>query len=126
MDLISQIYLNLKLSMKDNWLSGKDLESDFNNSYDQEIALRGLLQFYNMRNYPLQMNKIGYRINHDIMNIPQLDLNDMNIYDDEYDEDYYEEDYYEEDNDDDNNTNTNTNTNTNDTNDNSIQDGEFI
>ncbi|RLV89986.1 Factor arrest protein 11 [Spathaspora sp. JA1] len=75
MDLISQIYLNLKLSMKDNWLSGKDLESDFNNSYDQEIALRGLLQFYNMRNFPDQMEKIGYRVNHEL-DVPILNLND--------------------------------------------------
>ncbi|EGW30064.1 factor arrest protein 11 [Spathaspora passalidarum NRRL Y-27907] len=75
MDLISQIYLNLKLSMKDHWLSGKDLESDFNNSYDQEIALRGLLQFYNMRNFPKQMEKIGYQVNHDL-DIPVMNLND--------------------------------------------------
>lgn len=78
MDLISQIYLSLKLSMKDNWLSGKDLESDFNNSYDQEIALRGLLQFYNVRKYPKQMEMMGYEIKDDIMNIPQLDLNVIN------------------------------------------------
>ncbi|KAL6451427.1 LOW QUALITY PROTEIN: FAR11 Factor arrest protein 11 [Candida maltosa Xu316] len=78
MDLISQIYLNLKLSMKDNWLSGKDLESDFNNSYDQEIALRGLLQFYNVRNYPDQMESIGYEVNRDLANVPQLSLSDSN------------------------------------------------
>lgn len=78
MDLISQIYLNLKLSMKDNWLSGKDLESDFNNSFDQEIALRGLLQFYNVRRYPAQMEMMGYQVKDDLMNIPQLDLNVMN------------------------------------------------
>ncbi|ABN65029.2 Factor arrest protein 11 [Scheffersomyces stipitis CBS 6054] len=75
MDLISQIYLNLKLSVKDNWLSGKDLESDFNNSYDQEIALRGLLQFYNIRKYPKQMNLIGYQINKDL-DIPVFNLNE--------------------------------------------------
>ncbi|KAG7660597.1 FAR11 [[Candida] subhashii] len=74
MDLISQIYLNLKLGIKDNWLSGKDLESDFNNSYDQEIALRGLLQFYNLRKYPKQMEDVGYRINKDL-DIPILNLN---------------------------------------------------
>lgn len=61
-DIVSQIYLNLKLSLKDNWLSGKDLESDFNNSFDQEIALRSLLQFYNVRNYPQQMKSLGYSI----------------------------------------------------------------
>ncbi|KAK6454260.1 factor arrest protein 11 [Scheffersomyces xylosifermentans] len=75
MDLISQIYLNLRLSLKDNWLSGKDLESDFNNSYDQEIALRGLLQFYNIRKYPKQMELIGYKINKEL-DIPVFNLND--------------------------------------------------
>lgn len=75
MDLISQIYLKLDLSMKDTWLSGKDLEFDFNNSYDQEVALRALLQFYNVRNYPEQMELMGYKISVD-RDIPPLDLND--------------------------------------------------
>ncbi|CUM66059.1 uncharacterized protein PRCAT00003713001 [Priceomyces carsonii] len=66
MDLISMIYLNLKLSMKDSWLSGRDLENDFNNSYDQEIALRSLLQFYNIRNYRDQMKNLGYAASEDI------------------------------------------------------------
>lgn len=60
MELISQVYLNSKLTLRDNWLSGKDLENDFNNSYGQEIAVRGLLQFYNMRRYPEQMKNLGY------------------------------------------------------------------
>lgn len=72
MDLISQIYLKLKLSLKDNWLTGKDLESDINNSYDQEIALRALLQFYNLRKYRGEMESIGYGIE----DIPNLDLDD--------------------------------------------------
>lgn len=59
-------------------VSGKDLESDFNNSFDQEIALRGLLQFYNVRRYPAQMEMMGYQVKDDLMNIPQLDLNVMN------------------------------------------------
>ncbi|CAN3480760.1 hypothetical protein DICA1_F17436 [Diutina catenulata] len=77
MDLISQVYLNLKLSLKDNWLSGRDLESDFNNSYDQEIALRALLQFYNARHYPLQMEEVGYHVSAD-PDIPSLSLDDDN------------------------------------------------
>ncbi|CAN3373187.1 hypothetical protein DIURU_001160 [Diutina rugosa] len=75
MDLISQIYLNLRLSLKDNWLSGKDLETDFNNSYDQEIALRALLQFYNISRYPDEMEKIGYKANSNL-DIPALSLDD--------------------------------------------------
>ncbi|CAH2350690.1 factor arrest protein 11 [[Candida] railenensis] len=62
MELISQVYLQSKLSLRDSWLSGKDLENDFNNSYGQEIALRGLLQFYNMKRYPQQMEMLGYEI----------------------------------------------------------------
>ncbi|CAI5760274.1 unnamed protein product [Candida verbasci] len=76
MDLISQIYLTLKLDLKDNWLSGKDLESDFNSCYDQEIALRGLIQFYNMRKYKDEMKKIGYKLE-DMNNEPlQFKLDD--------------------------------------------------
>ncbi|KAK6461631.1 factor arrest protein 11 [Scheffersomyces coipomensis] len=79
MDLISLIYLNLKLTLKDNWLSGKDLESDFNNSLDQEIALRALLQFYNIRKYPQQMESIGYHIDKDF-DIPFLNLSEDQDY----------------------------------------------
>lgn len=72
MDLISKVYLNCRLSLRDNWLSGKDLENDFNNSFDQEIALRALLQFYNIKNYPLQMASLGYQISTE--DIPNLIL----------------------------------------------------
>ncbi|KAI5970175.1 FAR11 [Candida margitis] len=75
MDLISTIYLNCKLSMKDNWLSGKDLGSEFNNSCDQEIAMRALLQFYNIKRY--DGGHLGYKLERgDIMNIPPLTLNE--------------------------------------------------
>lgn len=78
MDVISLIYLHLKLSLKDNWLSGKDLECDFNNSFDQEVALRSLLQFYNIRKYPEQMLSLGYALSPDT--IPQLVDLDESIY----------------------------------------------
>lgn len=74
MDLISKVYLNCRLSLRDNWLSGKDLENDFNNSFDQEIALRALLQFYNIKNYPLQMTSLGYQVSTE--DIPNLILDD--------------------------------------------------
>lgn len=78
MDLISTIYLNCKLSMKDNWLSGKDLGSEFNNSYDQEIALRALLQFYNIKRYNGEL--LGYKLERDdIMDIPPLKLNESEL-----------------------------------------------
>ncbi|KAK6201221.1 factor arrest protein 11 [Scheffersomyces amazonensis] len=79
MDLISLIFLNLKLTLKDNWLSGKDLESDFNNSLDQEIALRALLQFYNIRKYPQQMESIGYHVDNNF-DIPVLNLSEDQDY----------------------------------------------
>lgn len=78
MDVISLIYLHLKLSLKDNWLSGKDLECDFNNSFNQEIALRSLLQFYNIRKYPQQMLSLGYALTTD--SIPQVTDLDESIY----------------------------------------------
>lgn len=70
MGVISLIYMRLKLTMRDNWLSGKDLENDFNNSLDQEISLRGLLQFYNMRKYPDKMTSFGYEIAKDFQSFP--------------------------------------------------------
>lgn len=72
MDLISLIYLNLRLSLKDNWLSGKDLETDYNKSFDQEVALRCMLQFYNMRKYPKRMEHMGYTLEFD--GIPDLSI----------------------------------------------------
>lgn len=75
MDVISLIYLNLRLSLNDNWISGKDIESDFNNSLDQEVALRLLLQFYHMRRYPEQMASLGYEIM--ASTDPKYDLNDL-------------------------------------------------
>ncbi|GEQ72162.1 hypothetical protein JCM33374_g5848 [Metschnikowia sp. JCM 33374] len=60
MDVISLIFLHMKLSLRDNWLSGKDLENEFKDSLDQEISLRSLLQFYNSRNYPEEMKSLGY------------------------------------------------------------------
>lgn len=74
MDVVSLIYLHLKLSLKDDWLSGKDLECDFNNSFDQEIALRSLLQFYNIRKYPTQMLSLGYSLA--VENIPQVEYDE--------------------------------------------------
>lgn len=60
MDVISLIFLHMKLSLRDNWLSGRDLENEFKDSLDQEMSLRSLLQFYNVRNYPQEMSSLGY------------------------------------------------------------------
>lgn len=60
MDLISMVYLHTKSKLRDNWLSGKDVESEISDAYGQEIALRALIQFYNMRKYAVGMEKLGY------------------------------------------------------------------
>ncbi|OBA21696.1 hypothetical protein METBIDRAFT_32170 [Metschnikowia bicuspidata var. bicuspidata NRRL YB-4993] len=65
MDVISLIYLHMKLSLKDNWLSGKDLENELKDSLDQEISLRSFLQFYNVKYYPHEMRSLGYDSKHD-------------------------------------------------------------
>lgn len=63
MDVVSLVYLHLDLSLKDDWLSGRDLESDLNESLDQELSLRSLLQFYNIRRYPDEYRNLGYSVN---------------------------------------------------------------
>ncbi|KAM9937301.1 hypothetical protein OXX80_003188 [Metschnikowia pulcherrima] len=60
MDVISLVYLHMKLSLRDNWLSGKDLENEFKDSLEQEVSLRSFLQFYNVRNYSEEMKSLGY------------------------------------------------------------------
>jgi hypothetical protein len=60
MDLISMVYLYSKLDLKDNWLSGRDINGEIADAYGQEIALRALVQFYNSRKYITTMNEMGY------------------------------------------------------------------
>ncbi|KAH3686342.1 hypothetical protein WICPIJ_002704 [Wickerhamomyces pijperi] len=52
MDLISLVYLHLKMELSDNWLMGRDLEKEANEGISQEVALRALVKFYNERKYP--------------------------------------------------------------------------
>lgn len=60
MDLISMVYIHSKLDLKDNWLCGRDIDSEIADAYGQEIALRALVQFYNSRKYIDTMNQLGY------------------------------------------------------------------
>lgn len=60
MILISGVYLYKKLSLTDNWVTGKDLNGELNDSYGQEIALRAIIQFYNFHRYKESMDKLGY------------------------------------------------------------------
>ncbi|KAG5368868.1 Factor arrest protein 11 [Yarrowia sp. C11] len=60
MDIISQIYLNCKLDLRDDWLVGTSVTSEVDDAYPQEVALRALVQFFNTLRYPKQMEKLGF------------------------------------------------------------------
>ncbi|GMM37755.1 Far11 protein [Saccharomycopsis crataegensis] len=60
MDLISLIYINLNLKLKDHWLSGRDIDSEMGDSEGQELALRALIQFYTARKYEEGIDRFGY------------------------------------------------------------------
>ncbi|ODQ82319.1 hypothetical protein BABINDRAFT_10780 [Babjeviella inositovora NRRL Y-12698] len=62
MDLISLVYLHSKLGLRDNWLTGKDIEGEIRDAYAQEVALRGLAQYYHMKRYKGKMADLGYEI----------------------------------------------------------------
>ncbi|ANB13362.1 Far11p [Sugiyamaella lignohabitans] len=47
MDLISAIYLNCKAKLRDDWLSGIDVNAEIDDAYPQEVALRSLVKFFN-------------------------------------------------------------------------------
>ena len=47
MKVITAIYLNCRPDLRDEWLSGADVDSDVEESLPQEQALRGLIKYYN-------------------------------------------------------------------------------
>ena len=47
MRVITSIYLNCRPDLRDEWLSGSDVEADVEDSLPQEQALRALVKFYN-------------------------------------------------------------------------------
>ncbi|KAN0064740.1 Factor arrest protein 11 [Thecaphora frezii] len=47
MRVITSIYLNCRPDLRDEWLSGSDIEADVEDSLPQEQALRSLVKFYN-------------------------------------------------------------------------------
>ncbi|KAJ1029152.1 hypothetical protein NDA18_002780 [Ustilago nuda] len=47
MRVITSIYLNCRPDLRDEWLSGSDVEADVEESLPQEQALRSLVKFYN-------------------------------------------------------------------------------
>lgn len=60
MDLVSGVFLHEKLSLTENWITGKDITGEINDAYGQEIALRAMLQFYNFYHYKKSMKDCGY------------------------------------------------------------------
>lgn len=77
MDLVSLVYLHLKLDLSDNWLTTRDLEREANDAYGQEIAIRALVQFYNMRNYKESMAQLGYETRDGDFYVKEVDLGFM-------------------------------------------------
>ncbi|AAS54829.1 AGR339Cp [Eremothecium gossypii ATCC 10895] len=59
-ELISGVYLYEKLSLADNWVTGKDISGEMHDAYGHEIALRAMLQFYNFTHYKQPMEQCGY------------------------------------------------------------------
>ncbi|UZJ52406.1 hypothetical protein CBS101457_001726 [Exobasidium rhododendri] len=47
MKVITAIYLNCRPDLRDEWLSGADVDGDVEESLPQEQALRGLIKYYN-------------------------------------------------------------------------------
>lgn len=47
MKVITAIYLNCRPDLRDEWLSGADVDGDVEDSLPQEQALRGLIKYYN-------------------------------------------------------------------------------
>jgi hypothetical protein len=47
MKVITAIYLNCRPDLRDEWLSGSDVDGDVEGSLPQEQALRGLVKYYN-------------------------------------------------------------------------------
>lgn len=47
MKVITAIYLNCRPDLRDEWLSGADIDGDVEESLPQEQALRGLVKYYN-------------------------------------------------------------------------------
>lgn len=55
MRVITSIYLFCRPELKDDWLSGGDVDAEIEESLPHEQALRSLTHFYNIRRYPKSM-----------------------------------------------------------------------
>lgn len=65
MDLISFVYLFHKVGLKDPWLNNffnAGIEENTKRGFDNEVALRSLVKFYNFKNYKDSIVKHGYSV----------------------------------------------------------------
>ncbi|CAN6627652.1 hypothetical protein TRVA0_011S01772 [Trichomonascus vanleenenianus] len=51
MELVSAIYLHCKARLREDWLSGTDINAEVDDAYPQEVAIRSLVRFYNETRY---------------------------------------------------------------------------
>jgi Domain of unknown function (DUF3402) len=55
MRVITAVYLHCRPELRDEWLSGADVDGEVEQSVPMEQALRALTHWYNLKRYPLQM-----------------------------------------------------------------------
>ncbi|OLL22366.1 Factor arrest protein 11 [Neolecta irregularis DAH-3] len=60
MRVITSIYLHCRPDLREDWLSGLDVEADIDDALPQEHALRAVIEGYNVRRYPSGMKALGY------------------------------------------------------------------
>lgn len=55
MRVITAVYLHVHPNLRDDWLSGSDVDQEVEGSVGAEQSLRALTHWYNLRNYPKGM-----------------------------------------------------------------------
>jgi len=55
MRVITAVYLHCRPELRDEWLSGGDVDAEVDSSVPMEMALRSLTHWYNLRNYADKM-----------------------------------------------------------------------
>lgn len=60
MKVITQIYMSCRPELREDWIAGTDADTDLEEAKHQEAAIRALVQFYNVRNYPAQSAELGF------------------------------------------------------------------
>lgn len=60
MKVITQIYMSCRPELREDWIAGTEADTDLEEAKHQEEAIRALVQFYNIRNFPVQCKEMGY------------------------------------------------------------------